>query len=113
MFCALFLIFVQVIHAKLENVGAQLVVEGKDSYDTIWPTSRPISTESLIIGALEAAFWEADHIIGEEKKVYSMPGGCTVLVALFILGKPSSFISLFNTAPTFTFYILQILCNGF
>ena len=79
----------QVIHAKLENVGAQLVVEGKDSYDTIWPTSRPISTESLIIGALEAAFWEADHIIGEEKKVYSMPGGCTVLVALFILGKPS------------------------
>ena len=43
----------QVIHAKLENVGAQLVVEGKDSYDTIWPTSRPISTESLIIGALE------------------------------------------------------------
>ena len=101
------------IHAKLENVGSQLVVEGKDSYDTIWPTNRPISTESLIIGALEAAFWEADHIIGEEKKVYSMPGGCTVLVALFILGKQSSFISQFNAVLTSTFndcchYVLRI-----
>ena len=48
--------------------------------------SRSISTESLVIGALEAAFWETDQVIGEEKKVYNMSGGCTVLVALFILG---------------------------
>ena len=76
----------QIIHAKLENVGPQLLNEGKDTYDTIWPTNRPISTESLVIGALETAFWEADQLIGEEKKMYHMLGGCTVLVALFILG---------------------------
>ena len=35
-----------------------------------------------------AADYEGAYLkIGEEKKVYSMPGGCTVLVALFILGK--------------------------
>jgi protein phosphatase 1H len=51
---------------------------------------RSISTESLVIGALEAAFWETDQVIGEEKKVYNMTGGCTVLVALFILGQPYS-----------------------
>lgn len=77
----------QIIHAKLENVGPQLLNEGKDTYDTIWPTNRPISTESLVIGALETAFWEADQLIGEEKKMYHMLGGCTVLVALFILGR--------------------------
>ncbi len=49
--------------------------------------NRSISTESLVIGALEAAFWETDQIIGEEKKIYNMTGGCTVLVALFILGE--------------------------
>ena len=41
-----------------------------------------------MIGALEAAFWETDQVIGEEKKIYNMTGGCTVLVALFILGQP-------------------------
>ncbi len=86
----------QVIQARLESVGPQLLAgsppdgssgSGLD-HDTIWPgsTSRNISTESLIIGALETAFWETDQFIGEEKKVYHMPGGCTVLVALFILG---------------------------
>ena len=53
----------------------------------MWTPTKSISEESLVIGALEAAFWETDQQIGEEKKVYSMPGGCTVLVALFILGK--------------------------
>lgn len=87
----------QVIQARLESVGPQLLAglppEGGSApgfdQDTIWPgsTSRNISTESLIIGALETAFWETDQFIGEEKKVYHMPGGCTVLVALFILGK--------------------------
>ena len=76
----------QVIQAKLESVGPQLLAEGGRD-DSGWPTGRPVSTESLVIGALETAFWEADQLIGEEKKVYHMLGGCTVLVALFILGK--------------------------
>lgn len=77
----------QVIQAKLENVGPQLLAGGSTTTDTLWPSTRSISTESLVIGALEAAFWETDQVIGEEKKVYNMTGGCTVLVALFILGK--------------------------
>merc|ERR1712012_956792 len=46
-----------------------------------------LSSEILLVGVHMLAFWETDQQIGEEKKVYSMPGGCTVLVALFILGK--------------------------
>ena len=41
----------------------------------------------LFSGALEAAFWETDHLIGDDKKRYKMQGGCTVLVSVFILGK--------------------------
>lgn len=46
-----------------------------------------ITVDSLIIGALESAFFEMDQIIANDKKNYRMFGGCTVLVALFILGK--------------------------
>ena len=84
-----------VLQARLESVGPQLISArqaGQPDPETpetpsMWTPTRSISEESLVIGALEAAFWETDQQIGEEKKVYSMPGGCTVLVALFILGK--------------------------
>lgn len=46
-----------------------------------------ITVDSLIIGALESAFFEMDQIIANDKKNYKMFGGCTVLVSLFILGK--------------------------
>lgn len=46
-----------------------------------------VTVDSLIIGALESAFWEMDTQIGIDKKLYRMAGGCTVLVSLFILGK--------------------------
>lgn len=46
-----------------------------------------VTVDSLIIGSLESAFWEMDAQIGEDKRIYRMPGGCTVLVSLFILGK--------------------------
>jgi len=86
----------QAIQARLESVGPQLVsarqagqpdTESSEQQQSMWTPTKSISEESLVIGALEAAFWETDQQIGEEKKVYSMPGGCTVLVALFILGK--------------------------
>ena len=82
--------------ARLESVGPQLVsarqagqpdTESSEQHQSMWTPTKSISEESLVIGALEAAFWETDQQIGEEKKVYSMPGGCTVLVALFIIGK--------------------------
>lgn len=48
---------------------------------------RKITADSLVIGALETAFWDMDQQIARDKKHYKMTGGCTVLVALFILGK--------------------------
>lgn len=70
-------------------------------------TDKMVTVDSLIIGALESAFWDMvssssfdqmelfviiealfqDHMIAEDKKVYRMAGGCTALAALFILGK--------------------------
>ena len=49
--------------------------------------SKNISLESLVTGAIESAFWEMDQRIGEDKLRYKISGGCTALVALFILGK--------------------------
>lgn len=85
----------QAVHARLESVGPQLLAAhnaaisgtGDGISEPMWFPARSISSESLVIGALEAAFWETDSQIGEEKKVYAMPGGCTVLLSLFILGK--------------------------
>lgn len=48
---------------------------------------KEITNDSLIIGALESAFWDMDQLIGEDKQKYKIKGGCTALVALFILGK--------------------------
>jgi len=71
------------VQSRLESVATQLVGE---EGSTKWFT-RTISKESLVIGALESAFWDVDQQIGEEKKIYHMAGGCTVLMAVFILGK--------------------------
>jgi len=80
------------VQARLESVGPHLISSlgdagGDGVRNPMWFPTRTISTESLVIGALEAAFWETDAKIGEEKKVYRMLGGCTVLLSLFILGK--------------------------
>lgn len=48
---------------------------------------QKITVESLITGALESAFWEMDHLVEQGKHDYKMPGGCTAIVGLFILGK--------------------------
>ena len=41
---------------------------------TMWYPAREASAESLIIGALESAFWEMDQQIGDDKKRYKMLG---------------------------------------
>lgn len=46
-----------------------------------------ITVDSLIIGALESAFWDMDSLIAHDKHEYKMPGGCTAIVSIFILGK--------------------------
>lgn len=81
----------QMVHKKLMGILHHLVPNAtcpsSCGQGVMWFPSREISVESLIIGALEAAFWEMDHQIGDDKRRYKMLGGCTVLVSLFILGK--------------------------
>lgn len=80
----------QVVHKKLMAILSHLVPGNRGQTGgggVIWFPNRDISTESLIVGALESAFWDMDASIGEDKKRYKMQGGCTALVSLFILGK--------------------------
>ncbi|KAJ8249695.1 hypothetical protein COCON_G00229110 [Conger conger] len=48
---------------------------------------KKVEHESLVVGALENAFKEMDAQIEREKSVYNISGGCTALVAVFLLGK--------------------------
>ncbi|CAJ0931355.1 unnamed protein product, partial [Mesorhabditis belari] len=51
-------------------------------------TSFPrITSDSLVIGALEAAFVDMDDQIAEEKQTWKIPGGCATLCVLVFLGK--------------------------
>ena len=86
----------QVVHKRLMGVLLHLLqqargtgtgITGNDNSILMWYPNREISIESMVIGALESAFWEMDQQIGEDKRRYKMLGGCTVLVAVFILGK--------------------------
>ena len=49
--------------------------------------TEPIPTESLVQGALEEAFAEMDDQIRRERATYSIKGGCTAIVALFLQQK--------------------------
>ena len=64
------------VQSRLESVGPQLITarqagqsEGDGVDSPMWLPTRTVSEESLVIGALEAAFWDTDQQIGEEKKV--------------------------------------------
>ena len=92
----------QVVHKKLMACLNHLVPKAAEAVEvngssngsgpaqaaaSLWYSAKEISVESLVIGALESAFWEMDQSIGEDKKRYKMLGGCTVIISLFILGK--------------------------
>jgi len=59
----------------------------QDVIDDILFRNKNVTVASLITGALESAFWEMDSLIADDKYEYKMPGGCTAIVSLFILGK--------------------------
>uniref|UniRef100_A0A914YUR2 PPM-type phosphatase domain-containing protein n=1 Tax=Panagrolaimus superbus TaxID=310955 RepID=A0A914YUR2_9BILA len=46
-----------------------------------------INSDSLVIGALEAAFVDMDEQIAEEKTYIKVTGGCATIVSLIFLGK--------------------------
>ncbi|XP_047102538.1 protein phosphatase 1H isoform X1 [Schistocerca piceifrons] len=82
------------LYGRLMDVVEQLlprledIVEpGKRGGIAMWVPDKEADKEMLIKGALELAFHDMDQMILEDKKKYRMKGGCTALVALFILGK--------------------------
>lgn len=84
----------KIIQDKLSDVLDLLLpscsVNNKDKQNrppNNWFPEKEIPPESLIIGALESAFWDMDLLIEQDRLKYRMIGGCTALVALFILGK--------------------------
>uniref|UniRef100_A0A8C1UGM9 Protein phosphatase, Mg2+/Mn2+ dependent, 1H n=1 Tax=Cyprinus carpio TaxID=7962 RepID=A0A8C1UGM9_CYPCA len=48
---------------------------------------KKIKQESLVVGAIENAFKEMDAHIARERMLYSISGGCTALVVVYLLGK--------------------------
>lgn len=54
----------------------------------MWFPQTNITKDSLVVGALESAFYEMDELIRDENlKFDGVNGGCTCVVCLFILGK--------------------------
>ncbi len=65
----------QVVHKRLMAVlhhlapdGTAAAPKGAGTSQAMWFPSRDVSVDSLVIGALEAAFWEMDAQIGEDKR---------------------------------------------
>lgn len=79
----------QAIQTRLEHVGPELLSSdssgGGDNF--VGLPVKDITRDSLVVGALEAAFISTDLQIGEDKKMFNMPGGCTVVLSLFMMGK--------------------------
>ncbi|XP_066997041.1 protein phosphatase 1H isoform X1 [Anabrus simplex] len=87
-----------ILHEKLVDVVDHLLppLEGVPAHNiagtsrhgaALWYPEKEVSKDSLIIGALESSFWDMDELIEGDRRKYQMKGGCTALVALFILGK--------------------------
>ncbi|XP_053678168.1 protein phosphatase 1H [Anopheles nili] len=83
--------FHYILHEKLVDIIDLLM----PSEDALEPPPQPhpilfqkqVSKDDLIVGALEAAFYDMDRVLAKDRDKYRNAGGCTALVALFILGK--------------------------
>ena len=76
------------IKERLTNVAHMLVVTPEDFEQTFLTTGLILSieNENLVIGAIEQAFIAMDEEIKQQRYDFRIDGGCTALVALFMLG---------------------------
>uniref|UniRef100_UPI00358FE771 protein phosphatase 1H-like n=1 Tax=Myxine glutinosa TaxID=7769 RepID=UPI00358FE771 len=51
------------------------------------PMEKEVTQDALVIGAIENAFREMDQHIERDKTKFHVPGGCTSLFAMYVLGK--------------------------
>lgn len=87
--------FINHLQEKLVEARAELFrcayPELFDVGNNCWyPQNYPktlFTVDNLVTGALESAFQAMDEQIVRESVSFSLPGGCTALVALFILGR--------------------------
>ncbi len=87
---------IYLLQNKLHEVGHHLVqdgpfcesVGGKSKKGVYWYPQISVTKDSLIVGALEAAFNQMDETIRDDNLKYDgVNGGCTAVICLFILGK--------------------------
>ncbi|GAB6029330.1 hypothetical protein CHUAL_005097 [Chamberlinius hualienensis] len=86
-----------IIHEKLTSIVHLLLPSRTEKQENLNNDSdynirnffqeKEISPDSLIVGALETAFWDMDLMIEQDRLKYRMTGGCTAVAALFIMGK--------------------------
>uniref|UniRef100_T1J3P3 PPM-type phosphatase domain-containing protein n=1 Tax=Strigamia maritima TaxID=126957 RepID=T1J3P3_STRMM len=80
-----------ILHEKLLSILEYLFPDDGDTLQSSNVSSMccsaQITADNLIVGALEAAFHEMDQQIKRDRTLYKLNGGCTALVALFVLGK--------------------------
>ncbi|XP_050314437.1 protein phosphatase 1H [Anthonomus grandis grandis] len=75
---------------QLHHIIHEKLVDAQDDIWVNFNTSNLLTTKPrdlLIIGALESSFREMDQLLLEDRNKYQAAGGCTAIVALFILGK--------------------------
>lgn len=72
---------------RKEAIMADSISVGGSSSDFLATSGKSINRDSLVIGAIEAAFLEMDSQIDEEKMFWKISGGCAAIVALFLFGK--------------------------
>lgn len=80
--------FHHILHEKLVDI-IELLLPANTHETPVFPLMfhKTVSKDELIVGALEAAFYDMDIMLAEDRSKYKNAGGCTSVVTLFILGK--------------------------
>uniref|UniRef100_A0A8W7P5V2 PPM-type phosphatase domain-containing protein n=1 Tax=Anopheles coluzzii TaxID=1518534 RepID=A0A8W7P5V2_ANOCL len=76
---------IDLLMPRVEGDGGGLALHATLPHPSLF--HKQVSKDELIVGALEAAFADMDAVLAEDRDKYRNAGGCTALVALFILGK--------------------------
>uniref|UniRef100_A0A6A7FUR5 Protein phosphatase 1H n=1 Tax=Hirondellea gigas TaxID=1518452 RepID=A0A6A7FUR5_9CRUS len=79
----------QILESSLNKVIEYILPDSKDLEGLLpWQQHQPApDVSSVVVGALEQAFWLMDKKVEKDRHRLCITGGCTACVALFIMGK--------------------------
>lgn len=77
------------ITSSLSKVAQNILPDSNDvnSNIPVWQQQPKAEVSSVVVGALEQAFWLMDNKVEQDRHRLGITGGCTACIALFILGK--------------------------